>query len=1283
MQRKLTAALPLCCLCAFGQNVPASVGAGSTAGVQTAYQTAYLRNGFNTLVGAPTGNVAPFLSTGLIQTFPSVNDKSRIYALIKPDATDTMNVVQVYPDMLGYYGYLGYSAAGFPTIDTTACPKLLSASAAGNTCLYQTFSLDYALFMYAAALPNGAQQLYTNDPIYTQWNNLGGIATLGPAISLQAETASRYKSTGINQTFDQGTIDTLNGGSYTGTFAVRPPVYPIYLADGAETGSMGFPVSVELLLANGMRQQAFERGAISYSPVTLVATQQPAVATVTLSSGTSLQTYPGSTTAVQATLTGTGGAAVSGRPVVWTSSNTKVIQVQGTGTSVVLYAAGQGAAVVTAAAEGQISAPLNVTVTSSYCCEVGQGAPTVGIQQAFQDAVSRNKLVITLPAPSGVTRLGAGYVQQLSGPNGATYLVAVPDATNSGYVVGGAILTAYNQLGGPAGSLGYPLSDATPGGRQLFQNGALAGNPVQLVSGAILTGWKSWGYETGLAGSPTGAAAPFLTFRGTTGVEQNFQTGAILAANVGSLANTPLLISGVVLATYNAGGGAAGNLGAPITLERPVNGQQRQDFEGGYIFYTLGSSQATEVDTPRQPLVSATPGNVRAGTSVHLVIGGFNNGATVRVSQTGQADFLVTTSLGTYAWDSAVPATAAAGAVTVSATDTKSSASAQATYTIYATPATALTITAISGNQQNGAPGANLPQPLVVMVKDQDGNAVPGQTVTFAASPGAQVQPAMSVTDANGIASAALRMPMAAGIALATASAGKQVVTFSASAAAQSLNNFPALTQNVTGTLGTGSDTIQAKGALLTAVAAIVRYHQSRGELPQPNGLADAPTLNQFLTSFCTSDAQSNKICDGFVTLGSSPEQTVNLWRVGAFVAGNITVQIEPADLNSIRDLVVSGAPVLLALSLNGLGSHFVVADGVAADGSVLILDPDPAFAQTNLNGYLTGFSVSGRTVQGTITGAARLLPQAPSAAGFVVAANTPIALASPSGSCGAALTFPGVAAVAGNNTGASAGSLYFEPCSGTSSIYELDATAAPAYNLVFTDLAPAGSRTPLTGAGAASWAIVPANPSWSITPLAATITGSVLNAASFTPQIAPGGLISIFGAGLSGGTVQINGQTARVLAATTFQINALIPSAAAPGQAQLTVSSNYGTAQQSLTIAPVAPAIFSISAAQAAITNADNSLNTPSNPVKRGSVIVIYCTGLGATASSGAASTPVTVTIAGATYNAAYAGVSPGTPGLYQVNVQIPAAMPPGLALPLFLSQGSVTSNTVTVAVE
>ena len=51
----------------------------------------------------------------------------------------------------------------------------------------------------------------------------------------------------------------------------------------------------------------------------------------------------------------------------------------------------------------------------------------------------------------------------------------------------------------------------------------------------------------------------------------------------------------------------------------------------------------------------------------------------------------------------------------------------------------------------------------------------------------------------------------------------------------------------------------------MTAVAAILRYHQNRGELPAPNGSADPAGLNQFLTSYCPTDAKGVQTCDGFL----------------------------------------------------------------------------------------------------------------------------------------------------------------------------------------------------------------------------------------------------------------------------------------------------------------------------------------------------------------------------------------------------------------------------------
>ena len=96
------------------------------------------------------------------------------------------------------------------------------------------------------------------------------------------------------------------------------------------------------------------------------------------------------------------------------------------------------------------------------------------------------------------------------------------------------------------------------------------------------------------------------------------------------------------------------------------------------------------------------------------------------------------------------------------------------------------------------------------------------------------------------------------------------------------------------------------------------------------------------------------QICDGFVVNPDSGEQVVNLWRANDFVGGNLDVSVEKSDLNSVRDLLALGSPVLLSLALSGdgnaAGGHTVVAVGVGANGEILIQDPTPNLAQPQLD---------------------------------------------------------------------------------------------------------------------------------------------------------------------------------------------------------------------------------------------------------------------------------------------------------------------------------------------
>ena len=106
------------------------------------------------------------------------------------------------------------------------------------------------------------------------------------------------------------------------------------------------------------------------------------------------------------------------------------------------------------------------------------------------------------------------------------------------------------------------------------------------------------------------------------------------------------------------------------------------------------------------------------------------------------------------------------------------------------------------------------------------------------------------------------------------------------------------------------------------------------------------------------------------------------------------------------------------------------------------------------------------------------------------------------------------------------------------------------------------------------------------------------------------------------------------------------------------------------------------------AIVNSDGSVNSPSNPASRGSVIQIYATGGGQTSpasSTGAVATGAaySVSIGGANAQVLYAGSAPGAvDGVVQMNVVVPSTLTPGTTLPVVVTIGGVTSQTVTAAV-
>jgi uncharacterized protein (TIGR03437 family) len=211
---------------------------------------------------------------------------------------------------------------------------------------------------------------------------------------------------------------------------------------------------------------------------------------------------------------------------------------------------------------------------------------------------------------------------------------------------------------------------------------------------------------------------------------------------------------------------------------------------------------------------------------------------------------------------------------------------------------------------------------------------------------------------------------------------------------------------------------------------------------------------------------------------------------------------------------------------------------------------------------------------------------------------------------------------------------------------------------------------------------------------------------------LAPGSYISIFGSDLSDTTlvestlslplslgevsVSFDGGGKSLPGRFHFispgQINVQIPwEFQGDSSVQIKVT-NYGLWSELYTVplATYSPGIFAVT---------DGSSNaviwTPSNPTSgqaiRGQSIVIYANGLGpvdATQSSGdpasataltRTNTAPTVTLGGSPVTLLFSGLTPGSVGLYQVNVAVPSAAPTGTQ-PLKLSIGGqdVTVNVV-----
>lgn len=218
-----------------------------------------------------------------------------------------------------------------------------------------------------------------------------------------------------------------------------------------------------------------------------------------------------------------------------------------------------------------------------------------------------------------------------------------------------------------------------------------------------------------------------------------------------------------------------------------------------------------------------------------------------------------------------------------------------------------------------------------------------------------------------------------------------------------------------------------------------------------------------------------------------------------------------------------------------------------------------------------------------------------------------------------------------------------------------------------------------------------------------------VVNAADVKEALSPGALFTVFGAELAAlslpapdfplpwtmdaTSITVNGRAAPILYLSPAQVNAQVPWESETGTATVAITRNGETTSQTVTVSAAGPGLFTIDGRRAAAFNEDMTYNTPATPLPAGQTILLFGTGLGPVSPGGvtgesASGTSLSWTtggvqanIAGHTVRPAFSGLAPLWAGLYQVNVVVPPATPPGQA-PVSLSVDGVTSNEATIEV-
>jgi uncharacterized protein (TIGR03437 family) len=247
--------------------------------------------------------------------------------------------------------------------------------------------------------------------------------------------------------------------------------------------------------------------------------------------------------------------------------------------------------------------------------------------------------------------------------------------------------------------------------------------------------------------------------------------------------------------------------------------------------------------------------------------------------------------------------------------------------------------------------------------------------------------------------------------------------------------------------------------------------------------------------------------------------------------------------------------------------------------------------------------------------------------------------------------------------------------------------------------------------------AALAAGAAWAQAP--AYTAGSIVNSSDYSAgPFAPNSVLSVFGTNLSWSTqtltssdisentlptelanvsVYVDNWPAPLLYVSATQINFIVPGNEISGSITVRVVREGVTGPEvALTLTDAAPALFDPGTGYIVAAHADGSLITALSPAQAGEIIVVYATGLGQTepnpnpgeipetAAEIVAAASLVVSLDGTPlqpWEIKYAGVTPFSVGLYQLNIQLPFNVGPNPQIQVAVgTQSSKTGSQIYV---